>query len=184
MRRRVILLALALAGCEQPAPQASTPARAAAPSAEAPWIVTPDGYGPIRIGVPRAVAAAALGMPLPLDTADMVSESCGHVDLPHGPRGVALMIVADTVVRVEVYEAGVRTAAGDQVGDAEATVLARYAGRVRVEPHPYDGPEGHYLVVPTPQDTTRQLILETDGQRVRQFRAGRLPEVAWIEGCL
>jgi hypothetical protein len=53
-----------------------------------------------------------------------------------------------------------------------------------VEPHAYTGPEGHYVVVTTPGDTTRQIVFETDGRLVTMYRAGRLPAVAYIEGCL
>jgi len=186
MRRLATAIALLLTSCEAAPRPAAAPGANATPGptgADTVWVLTPEGYGPVRIGAPRAVAAVALGAPLTLDTAAMISENCGHVRMPRGPGGVSLMIVNDTVVRVEVSERGVRTAAGDQVGDAEAEVLARYAARIRVEPHPYSGPEGHYLVVPAVGDTTRQLILETDGQRVTRFRTGRLPEVTWMEGC-
>jgi hypothetical protein len=185
MPRLAIFLMLLLTACDAPRPGAAPAANSvpAQPPADTVWVVTPGGYGPVRIGAPREVAAAALGAPLPLDRASMISEKCGHVRVPKGAPGVGLMIVNDTVVRVEVYERGIRTAAGDQIGDAEAEVARRYAGRVRVEPHAYRGPEGHYLVVPAEGDTTRQLIFETDGSRVIGYRAGRLPEVTWVEGC-
>ena len=185
MRRLATGIALLLTSCEAPRPAADsganqTPGRTGADTV---WVVTPEGYGPVRVGAPRAVAAVALGAPLTLDRTAMISENCGHVRVPRGSVRVNLMIVNDTVVRIEVSDRGVRTAAGDQVGDAEAEVLARYAPRVRVEPHAYRGPQGHYLVVPALGDTTRQLIFETDGDRVIGFRAGRLPEVTWVEGC-
>ena len=37
--------------------------------------------------------------------------------------------------------------------------------------------------VVTPADTTRRLVFETDGARVLRYRAGRRPEVEWVEGC-
>lgn len=54
---------------------------------------------------------------------------------------------------------------------------------LRVEPHEYLGPAGHYLVITQPGDTVDQIIFETDGKRVLNFRAGRLPAVAYVEGC-
>jgi hypothetical protein len=69
------------------------------------------------------------------------------------------------------------------VGDTEAAVLARHAGRIQVTAHPHDGPEGHYLTVRLPGDTLRLLILETDGKRVTSYRVGRRPAVEWVEGC-
>jgi hypothetical protein len=29
----------------------------------------------------------------------------------------------------------------------------------------------------------KALVFETDGKHVTMFRAGRLPEVKWVEGC-
>ena len=56
-------------------------------------------------------------------------------------------------------------------------------GRVTVQPHKYTN--GHYLVVrsATAADTTHRIIFETDGKVVTRFRSGRMPEVAWVEGC-
>ena len=99
------------------------------------------------------------------------------------PGGTSLMVVSDTVVRVDVDSSTVATAEGIRVGDSEAQVLARYPGRVRTEPHKYT--DGHYLVV-TPAvagDSAFRIIFETDGSRVLRFRAGRRPAVEWIEGC-
>ena len=45
---------------------------------------------------------------------------------------------------------------------------------------------GHYLtfVPDDPADADLRLIFETDASsKVTQFRAGRLPEVAYVEGC-
>jgi hypothetical protein len=97
-------------------------------------------------------------------------------------RDVRFMLAHDTVVRIDVDSASVATAWGDRVGDAESAVLTRHRGRIRVEPHKYTGPEGHYLVVTAP-DSVHRLIFETDGQRVTRFRAGRRPYVDWVEGC-
>jgi hypothetical protein len=171
------------AACDRP-PARAGGEHAGAAAADTGWVVTADGYGPIRVGASLATAASALGAPLVLPAADLVTEHCGHVVVPRGPAGVRLMVVDDTVARVEVETRGVRTAAGDQVGDTEAAVLARHGGRARVEPHAYTGPEGHYVVVTTPGDTTRQIVFETDGRLVTMYRAGRLPAVAYIEGCL
>ena len=93
------------------------------------------------------------------------------------------MVEHDTVVRIEARDSTVATAAGARVGDREARILDLYRGHVRVEPHKYLGPAGHYLVITEPGDTVDQIIFETDGKRVLNFRAGRLPAVAYVEGC-
>ncbi len=61
--------------------------------------------------------------------------------------------------------------------------MGRHRGQVRVEPHPYTGPEGHYLIVTSPNDSMYRLIFETDGKHVVSYRAGLRPVVDWIEGC-
>jgi len=105
--------------------------------------------------------------------------------IPDSPsmRAVRLMVVNDTIVRVEVDSLPVATTWGDRVGDSESAVLQRHAGHVQVQPHKYTGPKGHYLIVTTPDDTLHRLVFETDGQRVTTYRAGLRPYVDWVEGC-
>jgi hypothetical protein len=95
------------------------------------------------------------------------------------------MTAYDTIVRVEVDSAGTTTDVGAEVGMTEAQIRALYPGRIRTDPHPYTGPEGHYLVyVPSvPADSAYGLIFETDGKVVLSYRSGRRPEVNFVEGC-
>ena len=72
---------------------------------------------------------------------------------------------------------------GGTARDAQARVLALYRGRVRDEPHHYEGPEGRYLIVELPGDTRHRIVFETDGRRVTSYRAGRRPAVDYVEGC-
>lgn len=106
--------------------------------------------------------------------------------IPESPltRVVSFMVVSDTIVRVDVDSSTVATVWGDRVGDSEGAVLARHAGRVRVEPHKYTGPEGHYLIVTSRDDTLHRLVFETDGKRVMAYHAGLRPYVDWVEGCV
>lgn len=146
-----------------------------------PWAVRLDGIGPLRAGMTLAEAATALGGRLEAlrDTMD----GCGFTSIRGAPSGLSLMVVEGRVERVDVDSVDVATDRGARVGDAESRVLELYSGEIRVEPHPYEGPEGHNLVVAKPGDTTRVLIFETDGKRVTRYRAGRRPVAEWIEGC-
>lgn len=179
----VILLAACSGKQADRDPDSADTARLAVPDT-APWTVSLSAYGPIRMGSPRAAVLAALGAP-PHEGQGPAPEECGYTGIPDGPsmRAVRLMVVNDTVVRVDVDSLPVATAWGDRVGDSESAVLARHAGHVRVEPHKYTGPEGHYLIVTTPDDTLHRLVFETDGQRVTTYRAGLRPYVEWVEGC-
>lgn len=93
------------------------------------------------------------------------------------------MVDHDTVVRVDVRTGDVRTAEGAGIGDAEADVLKRYAGRVRVTPGKYTGPAGHDLTVTSPPDTLHRIVFETVGEKVVHYRAGRRAAVDLVEGC-
>lgn len=146
------------------------------------WVVRPDGVGPLRVGSTIAEASRALGETLRVSYDSF--EYCDHVRPGALPGDASLMVVQDTVVRVEVRDSALATAEGAKVGTAETELLRLYAGRVRVTPHKYSGPEWHYVIVDAaPDDTTHAIVFETDGERVREYRAGRRPEVEWVEGC-
>ena len=70
-------------------------------------------------------------------------------------------------------------------GDTEAKVKETYSGKgtYTVEPHPYTGPKGHYLIFDADGKGGKLLIFETDGSKVTMFRAGDEGAVRAIEGC-
>jgi hypothetical protein len=115
---------------------------------------------------------------------EKIDEDCTYTSIPGSPPGT-FMVINRRIARFDVDTPGVLTRSGAQVGMLESEILGLYPGQIVVEEHPYEGPEGHYLVfVPrSPADTGFGLIFETDGQRVTRYRAGRQPEVSYIEGC-
>lgn len=182
LHRASLLLVAALAlACRGSSEQKTATIDSALVPKDTAWTVSPSGFGPARIGLTLAQLGTALGDSLTLQ--DPIDPSCGHVRPRAFPAGVRLMIVDDSVARVDVDTAGVRTVDGAQVGDSEQAVLSLYAGRVQVMPHKYTGPEGHYLIVNAPGDTMSRIVFETDGQRVERYRAGRRPAVDYVEGC-
>ena len=139
------------------------------------------GLGPVRVGMTVAEATAAAGIPVvaAADTAE-----CTYATAPGGPESVLFMLVDRHIVRVDVRPPSpVKTRSGAGVGDTEAQVQALYPP-LEVSAHKYV-PGGHYLtfVPDDPADEDLRLIFETDGSTVTQFRSGRLPEVAHVEGC-
>jgi hypothetical protein len=135
------------------------------------------GVAPLRIGMTAAEARQALGMP----ASSARSGECSYLDTK-GRSRIYVMLVRDTVARLDVRDSTVATPAGARIGDPESRVQELYRGRVKTEPHKYvEG--GHYLIVASPSDTTRQLVFETDGKKVTSYRVGRTPEVRWVEGC-
>jgi hypothetical protein len=141
-----------------------------------------EGFGAARIGMTIAQIEGALGGTARVERIEP-GDSCGHVVFSALPEGVSFMVEDDIVVRAEVRVPGIWAEGGGAVGMLETDVLGRYRGRIRVEPHPYTGPEGHYLIVDDPARVGLRMIFETDGSRVTNVRAGRLPEVDLIEGC-
>lgn len=182
-----LALLCSLAGCSRfessrTPDSAAAAAKAPASSPDTATTVTETGYGALRIGMTLANAATALGSPDPSSTES--DSSCAYVHFANEPPGMRIMINAGTVARIEVDSSTIATGLGARVGDSEARIQELYGSRLSIEPHKYV-PGGHYMIVTPfpPTDGNFRLVFETDGSRVTTFRAGRLPEVTWVEGC-
>jgi hypothetical protein len=128
-----------------------------------------------------AEATAAAGISI---SASQEAAECTYATVVGGPAGVGYMLVNGHIARVDVRaDSQVKTLSGAGIGDTEAEVKALYPG-IQSSPHKYV-PTGHYLtLVPSsPADQDFRVIFETDGTKVTAFRAGKLPEVGFIEGC-
>ena len=125
----------------------------------------------------RAVGGA-LGPPT------SVSE-CGYVEWRGGPPGVRVMTEGQRIVRIEVTGGIVATEAGVRIGDSVARVRDLYAGRVATSPHKYVAGAQYLTVTPVAQaDSAFRIVFETDSAgRVTRYRAGRRPQVEYVEGC-
>ena len=110
--------------------------------------------------------------------------ACAYVRPTSAPGGVAVMLAAGRVARVDVDSTGVRSDAGVSVGDTSASVLQAYAGRVTTRAHKYV-PGGEYLTVrpSSPSDSTLRIVFESEAGRITRYRSGRVPEVEWVERC-
>lgn len=145
------------------------------------WRVGLRGVGPVRYGMSLREASRALGERLQVQDPE-----CDFLAPRVAPRGTQFMVVSNRIARVDIAEPSpVLTVSGAGIGTTEDEIRRLYPGRIRTEPHPYTGPEGHELVfVPAEaRDSVYALVFETDGERVIQYRAGRRPMVRWIEGC-
>jgi hypothetical protein len=148
-------------------------------------VVTEQGVGPIRIGMTPEEASQAAGVTLAGDPYELYDDGSCYYVIPEGDlsQTFAFMVSEGTIARVDVWVgSGAANAEGVRVGDSEAHLLKVYRGAV-VEQHAYEGPEGHY--VRTRDASGRHgYVFETDGKVVENWRAGRYPEIEWIEGCL
>lgn len=144
--------------------------------------LTEDGLGQIQIGM---TLDEAVSMGLLNDNPSMRSE-CDFVFPAVGagiPDGVSAMVVKGKVARIDVDTGLVTTEDGAKIGDTEDRIKSIYGDELVVGPHKYiEG--GHYLTVMGDSASAgKAIVFETDGQKVTMFRAGRLPEVRWVEGC-
>ena len=74
-------------------------------------------------------------------------------------------------------------ALGIRAGDPEDAVAAAYGDHLVAEPL-YDHDGAIYTYIPDdPSDNTRLVITVLEGS-VFSIRAGRLPEVEYVEGCV
>ena len=144
------------------------------------WVVGFDSTGPVKIGMSLAELNAALHEKFVMPQ-DKEEQECFYVEQPKHP-GVAFMIEEGHVTRVDVNRPGISTAEGIKVGDSEARAMRVYGNKLKIEPHYYTAPEGHYLTVLS--DNQRYGIrFETDEGKIVSFYAGQKQTIAYVEGC-
>lgn len=141
-----------------------------------------DGLGPVQIGMQLS---EAVNMGLLSENPNLKPE-CDYVFPAVGagiPDGVSVMVVRGRVARIDVDTGAVTTEEGAKLGDTEERLRSLYGDDAKVTPHKYIE-KGHYFTVHGDSASAgKALVFETDGQQVTMFRAGRLPEVQWVEAC-
>jgi hypothetical protein len=145
------------------------------------WLITPEGLGPVRIGMTRPQVSAALGVRLrgePIDDASRCIEM-GASRLP----GVTFMFEGGRLTRISIHDAArVTTPRGIGLGATAAQVRRAYPRGLRSEPHEYRAPPARYLTYWT-RPSARGVRFETDErQRVTVIHAGAA-SIAYVEGC-
>jgi hypothetical protein len=170
----LLLASSTLAGCKaEKTRDTSTAGQTPGSAASA----TFDGVGRARIGEPASQLREVGAVP---DAG--ADASCRVVALDWLPPGLHVMLISDTVARIDADStSAVRTVDGAGIGDTEARIHQLYAN-VTTQPHKYVT-NGHYLSVASPNDSTRRIVFETDGNTVTRYRVGRQPEVDFVEGC-
>jgi hypothetical protein len=154
------------------------------------WTVYLRKAGPLRIGMSisevrrelqdsKAFLAYGSMDPEPDDA------ECAYLESGRIPKHVGLMFQNGKLVRIDVYERGIRTASGAQVGDSESRIKRLYPNRIKVEPHHYSPESGHYLnYLPSKRgDSGYGMVFETDNGVVTSFRVGTDAAIALVEGC-
>ncbi len=147
--------------------------------------ITTGGLGPVRIGMSVAEATKAAGRVIltPTAGATAASPDCAFA-VVDGLPGVAFMVNNGVIRRVDIDEGTISTSSGAHIGSTEQEIKDLFPGIITVSDHAYvEG--GHYLTLtPTAENLKDdRVVFETDGQVVTSYRAGKVPEVGYIEGC-
>ena len=146
------------------------------------WEFLPDGVGPIKVGMKLSELKADLHLSYSIEWAqDSDQKTCFYASL-HSHSGISLMILNGRVARVDIDNRDTQTLEGIHNGDSERHALSVYGKRIKVTPHAYTGPEGHYLTVRAP-DGRYGIRFETDKGTIVRFYSGRVDAISYIEGC-
>lgn len=162
----------------------------ASTDARAQRILTPEGLGPVRIGMTVSQAEEALRIKLkPFDpTYGDSRESCWQTyRLGETDPGVVYMVWYGRIVRIAVDgddKTMIATDKGIRIGDSDARVKEVYGPslKVEVDPQANTEEEGSDLTAFT-KNKRRGITYETFDRKVVNFRAG-LPKATLLsEGC-
>lgn len=190
---------LALAGCDRTeqgtaAEPAAAPAAAAAPATAPtvtdPNVLTPEGLGPVRIGMSADEVAAAWGAgPAPDDPSP---EGCNEFHPASAPDGVNVMIQAGRLTRISlIRNATQKTERGFGVGDTASAIKQAYGGAIVAQPHKYNPAPAEDLIAWSSRGSTAYVTdpaargvryeIGTDG-KANIIHAGD-PSIQLVEGC-
>jgi hypothetical protein len=125
-------------------------------------------------------AQEAAGVELISDGTDL--GGCSY-SAPAELTGVNFMVVNGEIARVGVAQAVVTTMSGLTLGASETEVIEEYGDNIERTQHEYVADGSYLTYVPDDPTDDARIVFETDGANVTLIRAGRLPEVGWIEGC-
>ena len=144
------------------------------------WRLTPNGIGPVRIGMTRAQVESILGEPV---TGDELTEGCLET-VAEGLNGIGFMFEEDRLTRVSLGSPSrLTTPRGIGVGATEAQVRQAYGSGLDSEPHHYVGLPAKYLTFWLSRGRSG-VRFETDSAgRVETIHAGT-DSIEYVEGCL
>lgn len=117
----------------------------AAPSLANDWALSPQGYGPVRIGTSPTEASKSLGAPLRYEGEGIPDHACHHLAAPTLIGNLRYMVQDGRITRISLYEgpSNVKTNKGIGLGDPARKVMEAYGAALEIEPHEYM--KGNYL---------------------------------------
>jgi hypothetical protein len=160
------------------------------PQPDTALLLTPDGWGPLRIGMSRAEVVVAVGEDAhPELVGGPEPERCDQFRPVGVPEGMLLMLENDTLTRITIMrESAVRTDRGFRIGDSASAILAAYGPAAASSPHKYrDAPSAYITAWTVPPDgpaPARGIVYDIgDDGRVELVHAGG-ESITYVEGCL
>lgn len=158
-------------------------------------VLTPEGWGPLRIGMTRDEVTAAVGdFDDPDGTGLPDPESCDNYPPSRAPAGLYVMLEQGVLTNIALAEGStVETSEGLSVGDSADAVRAAYGDQLVVEPHHYIGLPAEYLTVwiageitenGTSDPNARGIRYETNTDGLIQLIHAGGPSIQYVEGCL
>ena len=158
-------------------------AATAAAAQPRPWPLTPEGYGPTRLGMTRAQVERALNVRLegtPVDDAD----TCIEMGAARGAhRHLIFMFIDRRLSRIAAIDASrVATPRGLGIGATAAQVRRAYGRDLRAEEHTYLGRPAEYLTFWTRPNRRGVRFVTGLNRRVEAVIAGN-ETILYIEGC-
>ena len=170
MRAAAALLLALLAG---PAASADSPA----------WKLTPDGWGPVKIGMTRSQVSNALKAGLEGEAIEDANVCIEMIAANHTYPGLWFMFEDGRLSRISVGEKSkVTTPRGIGIGATAEAVRRAYGRALKAEGHEYLERPAEYLTFWT-VPTKRGVRFETDlKRRVETIHAGG-PSIQYVEGC-
>lgn len=172
---------------------------ASLPAVSADQILTPEGLGPVRIGMTVSQAETALGAKLkPLNKADGISdESCWETHSLSDPDpAVSYMIWNGKIVRIAIHgyheEENWKTVPpfateeGVRIGAADTQVREAYGKSLVIRPGfdaNDDKDETSLLMTVFTRDKRSGIAFDTLSNKVWSFRAGLAKAIRMTEGC-
>ncbi|WED42031.1 hypothetical protein [Legionella cardiaca] len=146
------------------------------------WQLSPQGFGPIKIGMTLDEAAKIQGVQFSGNKPDVYEDESCYSETIKGIKQVSFMVSDGKIVRISVSSPTIQTSKGIHVGDSEEKVQSLYGSQLKIEPHRYEE-KGHYLTfVENPKKLA--IRFESNGKQITRIYAGRDPEVYYVEDCL
>ena len=172
MKRSLLLLA-ALAALVPASP---------APAQDPTYPLTPQGYGPVLIGMTRDQVAAALGTRLEGDAIDDANV-CIEMGAASGYPDLYFLFENGLLARISAGERSpVRTPRGIGIGASAAEVRRAYGRTVQAETHTYLGRPAEYLTFWVRRNRSGVRFETGIDRRVAVIHAGN-DAILYIEGC-